>query len=112
MAEKVNFKPCIISLLFPQDGTILDDSSELALIDAVLPDIVATRHTLLQNSRSIKPDIGIKQESNLDDGHYTHDNYKGHGEIMDIDGTGINDIGNHKATLLRGHESEVKTYHF
>lgn len=31
----------------------------------------------------------------------------GHGEIMDIDGT-VNDVGNNKALLLKGHESEVK----
>lgn len=56
-----------------EDGSLLDDSSELALIDAVLPDIVATKHSLLQNSRPIKPDFGIKQESNLDDGHFSHE---------------------------------------
>lgn len=87
-----------------QDGTILDESSELdhvSLIDAVLPDIVATRHTLLHN-RSIKPDISIK----LEDGHYSHVNSMGHGEIMDIDGT-VNDVGNNKVLLLKGHESEV-----
>ena len=89
-----------------QDGTILDDNSELALIDAVLPDIVATRHTLLQSNRSLKPDIGLKHESHLDDSHYGHDNYKGHGEIMDIDGS-VNDVGNHRVTMLTGHESEV-----
>ena len=86
---------------------MLDDSSELALIDAVLPDIVATKHSLLQNSRSIKPEFGIKQESNLDDGHFSHElNYKSHGEVMDLDG-GANDVGNHRATILTGHESEV-----
>lgn len=74
----------------------------MSLIDAVLPDIVATRHTLLHN-RSIKPDISIK----LEDGHYSHVNSMGHGEIMDIDGT-VNDVGNNKALLLKGHESEVK----
>ena len=31
----------------------------------------------------------------------------GHGEIMDIDGT-VNDVGNNKALLLKGHESEVE----
>ena len=31
----------------------------------------------------------------------------GHGEIMDIDGA-VNDIGNNKAMLLKGHESEVE----
>jgi len=87
-----------------QDGTILDDNSELALIDAVLPDIVTTRRTLLQNNRPLKPDI--KHETNIDDSHYSHDNYKGHSEIMDIDGP-VNDIGNQKAILLTGHESEV-----
>ena len=91
-----------------KDGTVLDETTEIALIDAVLPDIVATRHTLLQNSRSLKPDIGIKQESSLEDSHYSHDNYKGHGEIMDVDGT-VNEIGSHRATLLTGHESEVCT---
>ena len=88
-----------------QDGTILDESSELdhvSLIDAVLPDIVATRHTLLHN-RSMKSDIGIK----LEDGHYTHVNSMGHSEIMDIDGT-VNDVGNNKALVLKGHESEVQ----
>lgn len=30
----------------------------------------------------------------------------GHGEIMDIDGT-VNDVGNNKVLLLKGHESEV-----
>lgn len=73
----------------------------MSLIDAVLPDIVATRHTLLHN-RSIKPDISIK----LEDGHYSHVNSMGHGEIMDIDGT-VNDVGNNKVLLLKGHESEV-----
>ena len=73
----------------------------MSLIDAVLPDIVATRHTLLHN-RSMKPDINIK----LEDGHYSHVNSMGHGEIMDIDGT-VNDVGNNKALLLKGHESEV-----
>lgn len=90
-----------------EDGSLLDDSSELALIDAVLPDIVATKHSLLQNSRPIKPDFGIKQESNLDDGHFSHElNYKSHGEVMDLDGA-ANDVGNHRATILTGHESEV-----
>ena len=74
----------------------------MSLIDAVLPDIVSTRHTLLHN-RSIKPDINIK----LEDGHYSHVNSMGHGEIMDIDGT-VNDVGNNKALLLKGHESEVE----
>ena len=74
----------------------------MSLIDAVLPDIVATRHTLLHN-RSIKPEISIK----LEDGHYSHVNSMGHGEIMDIDGT-VNDVGNNKALLLKGHESEVE----
>ena len=96
-----------MSLVFLKDGTLLDDSSELALIDAVLPDIVATKHSLLQNSRPIKPDFGIKQESNLDDGHFSHElNYKSHGEVMDLDGA-ANDVGNHRATILTGHESEV-----
>ena len=74
----------------------------MSLIDAVLPDIVATRHTQLHN-RSIKPDISIK----LEDGHYSHFNSMGHGEIMDIDGA-VNDVGNNKALLLKGHESEVE----
>lgn len=86
-----------------EDGTILDDNTELALIDAVLPDIVATRHTLLQNNKPLRE---IKHESNLDGSHYPNDSYKGHSEVMDIDG-GVNDFGNYKATLLKGHESEV-----
>lgn len=86
-----------------EDGTILDDNTELALIDAVLPDIVATRHTLLQNNKPLRE---IKHESNLDGSHYPNDNYKGHSEVMEIDG-GVNDFGNYKATLLKGHESEV-----
>lgn len=72
----------------------------MSLIDAVLPDIVATRHTLLHNR--VKSDIGIK----LEDGHYTHVNSMGHDEIMEIDGT-VNDVGNNKALVLKGHESEV-----
>lgn len=96
---------CFFFLLF-QDGTILDDNTELALIDAVLPDIVATRHTLLQNNKPLRE---IKHESNLDGSHYPNDSYKGHSEIMDIDG-GVNDFGNYKATLLKGHESEVMIY--
>lgn len=86
-----------------EDGTILDENTELALIDAVLPDIVATRHTLLQNTKPLRE---IKHESNLDGSHYSNDNYKGHSEVMEIDG-GVNDFGNYKATLLKGHESEV-----
>lgn len=86
-----------------EDGTILDENTELALIDAVLPDIVATRHTLLQNNKPLRE---IKHESNLDGSHYPNDNYKGHSEVMEIDG-GVNDFGNYKATLLKGHESEV-----
>lgn len=88
-----------------QDGTILDDGSELdhvSLIDAVLPDIVTTRHTLLHN-RGMKPEIGIK----LEDGHYAHVNSMGHGEMMEIDGT-VNDAGSNKALILKGHEHEVE----
>lgn len=87
-----------------EDGTILDDGSELdhvSLIDAVLPDIVTTRHTLLHN-RGMKPEIGIK----LEDGHYAHVNSMGHGEMMEIDGT-VNDAGSNKALILKGHEHEV-----
>ncbi|XP_073255054.1 F-box-like/WD repeat-containing protein TBL1X isoform X2 [Porites lutea] len=86
-----------------EDGTILDENTELALIDAVLPDIVATRHTLLQNTKPLRE---IKHESNLDGSHYPNENYKGHSEVMEID-AGVNDFGNYKATLLKGHESEV-----
>lgn len=61
----------------------------------------------MQNSRSVKPDFGIKQESNLEDGHFSHEhNYKSHGEVMDLDGA-VNDVGNHRATILTGHQSEV-----
>ena len=93
-------------LLF-QDGTILDENTELALVDAVLPDIVATRRTLLQDNKPLRE---IKHESSLDGGsHYPNDNYKRHNEVMDIDG-GVTDFGNYKATLLKGHDSEVMIY--
>ena len=34
----------------------------------------------------------------------------GHSEIMDVDGT-VNDVGNNKAFVLKGHESEVKLFY-
>ena len=91
-----------------EDGTILDENGELeqlSLVDAVLPDIIATRHTLLHN-RALKQVVGVKQESNADSNHCSHVNSLGHGEIMEVDGT-PNDVGNQKALILKGHQSEV-----
>ncbi|KAK2557563.1 F-box-like/WD repeat-containing protein TBL1XR1 [Acropora cervicornis] len=82
--------------------------NELALIDAVLPDIVATKHSLLQNSRSMKPEFGIKQESNLDDGHFSHElNYKSHGEVMDLDGAANDNDGTLLATAFYDGQARI-----
>ena len=94
-------------LCFTQDGTLLGsngDVEQLSLVDAVLPDVVASRHALIA-SKVVKHESILKQEPGAEE-NYSRTNSVGHADAMEMDGP-VNDVGGQKATLLRGHESEV-----
>jgi len=84
-----------------------DDGSErpmesLSLIDAVMPDVVASRQQLLQNNQ--KPQV-VKTEPPNSNGDEPMHSYSNPNEGREEE-TGV-EIPASKATVLRGHESEV-----
>ncbi|EDO40932.1 predicted protein [Nematostella vectensis] len=89
-----------------EDGGLLDDGEldQLSLIDAALPDIISTRHTLLSN-KGIKPETPYKNDNGSNE-IYMHNNSVSNADSLQIDGS-VNDIANQKALVLKGHQSEV-----
>ncbi|XP_012944421.1 F-box-like/WD repeat-containing protein TBL1XR1, partial [Aplysia californica] len=84
--------------------SIGEDGSErtmesLSLIDAVMPDRVEARKQAIAKNSQVKTEAS---NTNGDDSTHTVDN---HTENMEFDGAV--DIPSNKATVLRGHESEV-----
>ncbi|CAG5130363.1 unnamed protein product, partial [Candidula unifasciata] len=84
--------------------SIGEDGSErtmesLSLIDAVMPDVVESRKQAFTKSSQVKAE---PSNTNGDGGAHAADN---HTESMEVDGAV--DIPSNKATVLRGHESEV-----
>ncbi|XP_076311673.1 transducin beta like ebi isoform X2 [Tachypleus tridentatus] len=87
--------------------SIGEDGSErmiesLSLIDAVMPDVVASRQ---QQAHSVKNPV-VKTETNNGNGEENStSNFSNHTENMEVNG-GV-EIPSRRATILRGHESEV-----
>ncbi|XP_071495913.1 F-box-like/WD repeat-containing protein TBL1XR1 [Diadema setosum] len=89
-----------------EDGTVVDSRAldSLSLIDAVMPDVISTRKSELRQVAANGQNNGKVEGSNGDDPAVTLIQAM-HSESMEIDG-GI-EIPPNKATILRGHESEV-----
>ncbi|KAG0428402.1 hypothetical protein HPB47_024616 [Ixodes persulcatus] len=87
--------------------SIGEDGSErmiesLSLIDAVMPDVVASRQQQAHNSKNAV----VKAEPNNTNGDDAAHNFAAnHNETMEVDGSV--EIPSSRATILRGHESEV-----
>ncbi|XP_071951112.1 F-box-like/WD repeat-containing protein TBL1XR1 [Antedon mediterranea] len=91
-----------------EDGTSIDRALDsLSLIDAVIPDSIALQKAELQRQAQANAQSGIKVESNSANGEESNINLiqANHTESMECD-TGL-EIPASKATVLRGHESEV-----
>ncbi|KAK3770625.1 hypothetical protein RRG08_052965 [Elysia crispata] len=85
--------------------SIGEDGSErtmecMSLIDAVMPDMVESRKQAIAKSNQVKAETS--SATNGDDGAHPVDN---HTDAMEVDSA--MDIPSSKATVLRGHESEV-----
>uniref|UniRef100_A0A023FUZ6 Putative beta-transducin family wd-40 repeat protein n=1 Tax=Amblyomma parvum TaxID=251391 RepID=A0A023FUZ6_AMBPA len=88
--------------------SIGEDGSErmiesLSLIDAVMPDVVASRQQQAHNNKNAV----VKAEPSNTNGEDTTHSFGGtnHNETMEVDGNV--EIPSSRATILRGHESEV-----
>ncbi|XP_033099774.1 F-box-like/WD repeat-containing protein TBL1XR1 [Anneissia japonica] len=91
-----------------EDGTSIDRALDsLSLIDAVVPDNIALQKAELQRQAQANTQLGVKVESNSANGEESNINLiqANHTESMDCD-SGF-EIPASKATVLRGHESEV-----
>lgn len=87
---------------------MLDDSEldQLSLIDAVLPDVVSSRHSLISN-KIIKPEVApVNDLVHASSDGYMHVNSVPQGDTLDCDAVMI-DNGSQKALVLKGHGSEV-----
>ncbi|XP_031565587.1 F-box-like/WD repeat-containing protein TBL1X [Actinia tenebrosa] len=90
-----------------EEGNLLDDSEldQLSLIDAVLPDVVSSRHSLISN-RIIKPEVpAVNDLLNASGDGYMHVNSVPQ-DVTDCDPV-MMDNGSQKALILKGHGSEV-----
>ncbi|XP_064455683.1 F-box-like/WD repeat-containing protein TBL1XR1 isoform X3 [Ornithodoros turicata] len=98
--------------------SIGEDGSErmiesLSLIDAVMPDVVASRQQQAHNSKNSAVVKAEPNNTNGDDGSHNFDGEgtcsqpcaANHNENMEVDGNV--EIPSSRATILRGHESEV-----
>lgn len=111
----------MIALLLPQDGTEQRLVESLSLIDAVMPDVVATRQNQQNQQKQL---VKTEPDANGDEGENEKKADKGfsiivliiiykiffsvtsnQSENMEVDGS--IEIPPSKATVLRGHESEV-----
>lgn len=100
--DKIRIIPIILCCLL-QDGALLDDSEldQLSLIDAVLPGVVSSRHSLISN-KIIKPEIPAVNDLL----HASSDGYMNSVPQDDCDAV-MFDNGSQKALVLKGHGSEV-----
>ncbi|XP_018575424.1 F-box-like/WD repeat-containing protein TBL1XR1 [Anoplophora glabripennis] len=83
-----------------EDGTEQRLVESLSLIDAVMPDVVASRQNQQNQQKAIKAEAS---EGNGEESNTTV--VSSQNEIMEVDST--IEIPSSKATVLRGHESEV-----
>ncbi|XP_019643953.1 PREDICTED: F-box-like/WD repeat-containing protein TBL1XR1 isoform X1 [Branchiostoma belcheri] len=91
-----------------EDGTILDNRGieALSLIDAVMPDVVQSRSQALREKIAAeKVANAAKAEAQINGEDTTNNVDTNHVDAMEVDGT--MEIPPSKATVLRGHESEV-----